>query len=198
MKAIIGLGNPGAEYKGTRHNLGFDVVDELARRWHVRLRSWKSVAALGVASDRAVLLAQPKTFMNASGSAVSRIVGFHHVDVPDLLVVADDVNLPLGRLRLRRFGSAGGHNGLRSIIEQVGDQFPRLRIGVGRGDAASDLVDHVLSTFERDERDLVARMITRAADAAEMVADGGVERAMNCFNALGDAEKAEKEDLTHG
>jgi peptidyl-tRNA hydrolase, PTH1 family len=195
MKAIIGLGNPGAEYKGTRHNLGFDVVDELARRWHVRLRSWKSVAALGIASDRAVLLAQPKTFMNASGSAVSRIAGFYRIDVPDLLVVADDVNLPLGRLRLRRSGSAGGHNGLKSIVEQVGDQFPRLRVGVGRGNAASDLVDRVLSTFESGERDLVAKMVARAVDAAEMFAESGVERAMNAYNAAGDAEK---EDLING
>jgi peptidyl-tRNA hydrolase, PTH1 family len=188
MKAIIGLGNPGAEYKGTRHNLGFDVVDELARRWHVRLRSWKSVAAVGIATDRGVLLAQPKTFMNASGNAVSRIAGFHRIDAPDLLVVADDVNLPLGRLRLRRSGSAGGHNGLKSIIEQLGDQFPRLRIGVGRGDAASDLVDHVLSTFERGERDLVARMVARAADAAVIFAESGVENAMNSCNAPDERE----------
>jgi peptidyl-tRNA hydrolase, PTH1 family len=196
MKAIIGLGNPGAEYAGTRHNLGFDVVDELARRWDVRLRSWKSVAALGIASNRTVLLAQPKTFMNASGIAVSRIAGFYRIDVADLLVVADDVNLPLGRLRLRRSGSAGGHNGLKSIIEQVGDQFPRLRIGVGRGGAASDLVDHVLSTFERDERDLVTRMAALAADAAVMFSESGIESAMNGFNAVGDAEKeiSQKDD----
>ena len=186
VKLIVGLGNPGAQYKGTRHNLGFEVVDELARRWNVRLKSWKSVAALVVAGDRGVLLAEPKTFMNASGEAVGTIAAYHHIEPTDALVVVDDVNLPLGRLRLRRSGSAGGHNGLKSIIQYLGGEFPRLRIGVGRGDLRWDLADHVLATFERDEHDAVNQAIGRAADAVEVVVDVGVEVAMNRFNAADD------------
>src|SRR3954451_17055969 len=117
MKAIVGLGNPGGEYAGTRHNIGFDVVDELARRWQLRLRTWKSVADVAVASGRGVVLVEPQTFMNASGDAVSRIAQFHKIDPPDILIVVDEVQLPLGKLRVRRSGSAGGHNGLKSIMQ---------------------------------------------------------------------------------
>ena len=182
MKAIVGLGNPGREYAGTRHNVGFDVVDEVARRWGVRLRPWKSVADVAVVAGRDVVLVEPKTFMNLSGDAVNRIASFHKIDPADVLVVLDEVQLPLGRLRIRRSGSAGGHNGLKSIIQHVGDQFPRLRIGVGRGDPQWDLADHVLSRFTRDERDAAAQAIATAADAVELIVAEGVESAMNRFN----------------
>lgn len=192
MKAIVGLGNPGAEYKGTRHNLGFEIVDELARRWRVRLKSWKSVADLVVVGPRGVLLAKPKTFMNASGEAVGRVAVFHNIEPGDVLVIVDEVNLRLGRLRLRRLGSAGGHNGLKSVIQHLGSEFPRLRIGVGRGDPQWDLADHVLSRFERDELDQVAPAIQRAADAAEVFVGDGIEAAMNKFNAAGDKGSEEE------
>jgi PTH1 family peptidyl-tRNA hydrolase len=182
MKAIVGLGNPGAEYEGTRHNVGFEVVDELARRWNVRLRSWKSAATLARVPGQDALLAAPKTFMNLSGEAVHRIGAFYQIEPSDILIVVDDVNLPLGRLRLRPSGSAGGHNGLKSVIEHVGTGFPRLRIGVGRGDPNWDLADHVLSRFGSEERKAVADAIGRAADAVEMFIADGVESAMNRFN----------------
>ena len=186
MKAIVGLGNPGAEYQATRHNVGFAVVDFLARRWNVRLKSWKSVAALAVVSDRDVLLAEPKTFMNASGEAVARITAFHKIESDDLLVVVDEAQLPLGRLRLRRAGSAGGHNGLKSIIEHLGLDFPRLRIGIGLGDPRRDLVDHVLSSFENNERATASEAIARSADAVEVFVEEGIGQAMNRFNVRGD------------
>ncbi len=186
MKAIVGLGNPGAEYQATRHNVGFAVVDFLARRWNVRLKSWKSVAALAVVSDRDVLLAEPKTFMNASGEAVARITAFHKIESDDLLVVVDEAQLPLGRLRLRRAGSAGGHNGLKSIIEHLGPDFPRLRIGIGLGDPRWDLVDHVLSSFENNERATASEAIARSADAVEVFVEEGIGPAMNRFNVRGD------------
>ena len=191
MKAIVGLGNPGAEYKATRHNLGFEVVDELARRWDVKLKSWKSIAALAVAQQHEALLAQPRTFMNLSGECVQKIGGFYHVEPSQLLVVVDDANLPLGRLRLRPMGSAGGHNGLKSIIQHIGPDFARLRIGVGRGDPKWDLADHVLSKFGPEEAAAAAEAVGRAADAAEMFVASGIEPAMNRFNALDDRASVE-------
>ncbi len=182
MKAIVGLGNPGGEYAGTRHNVGFDVVDEVARRWGVRLRMWKSVAKVAVVSAREAVLVEPQTFMNLSGDAISRVAAFHKLDPADVLVVVDEVQLPLGKLRIRRSGSAGGHNGLKSTIQHLGDQFPRLRIGVGRGDPLWDLADHVLSRFGRDEREAVEDAIGRAADAVELFVAEGIEAAMNKFN----------------
>ncbi|MFN7985029.1 MAG: aminoacyl-tRNA hydrolase [Vicinamibacterales bacterium] len=189
MKAIVGLGNPGRDYAGTRHNIGFDVVDELARRWGVQLRPWKSVADLAVVSPRGAVLVEPQTFMNLSGDAVGRIAAFHKLTPADVLVVVDEVQLPLGRLRVRRSGSAGGHNGLKSIIQHIGAEFPRLRIGVGRGDPKWDLADHVLSRFAREEREEVAIAVQRAADAAELFVEDGLEAVMRRFNA--DTSKSE-------
>jgi PTH1 family peptidyl-tRNA hydrolase len=182
VKAIVGLGNPGAEYAGTRHNVGFDIVDELARRWNTSLKAWKRVADIAMLKDRDVLLAEPQTFMNASGQAIQAIMAFYKVQPVDVLVIVDEVQLPLGRLRLRRAGSAGGHNGLKSIIAHVGADFPRLRVGVERGDPQRNLSDRVLSKFLPAERIVMARAIQRAADAAEMFAADGLQAAMNRFN----------------
>jgi PTH1 family peptidyl-tRNA hydrolase len=194
MRAIVGLGNPGSEYAGTRHNIGFEVVNELARRWQVRLRPWKSVADLVVISGSGVVLVEPTTFMNLSGEAVSRVIDFHKLDVSDVLVVVDEVQLPLGRLRLRRSGSAGGHNGLKSIIQHIGTEFPRLRVGVGRGDPRWELADHVLSRFGRDEREAAAEVVSRAADAAETFVNEGIDAAMNRFNQTSGEERKSEED----
>jgi peptidyl-tRNA hydrolase, PTH1 family len=191
MKAIVGLGNPGAEYEGTRHNVGFDVVDLLARRWTVRLKSWKSVADLAVVPEHDALLAAPKTFMNLSGDAVHRMAAFYHLEPSDVLVVVDDVNLPLGRLRLRPSGSAGGHNGLKSVIAHLGIGFPRLRVGVERGDPARDLSDRVLSRFPSSERKIVDQAIERAADAVDAFVEVGFDAAMNRFNAPSDGGTSE-------
>lgn len=189
MKAIVGLGNPGGEYAGTRHNIGFDVVDELARRWAARLRPWKGVADVAVVASREAVLVEPLTFMNLSGEAVSRVAAFYKLDPADVLVIVDEVQLPVGKLRFRRSGSAGGHNGLKSIIQHLGDGFPRLRIGVGRGDPAWDLADHVLSRFSRDERSVADDAVARSADAAELFIEQGVEAAMNRYNAEIDTTK---------
>ncbi len=192
MKAIVGLGNPGREYAGTRHNIGFDVVDEVARRWNVQLKPWRSVADVVVVSLRGAVLVEPQTFMNLSGDAVSRLSAFHKLTPQDVLVVVDEVQLPVGRFRARRSGSAGGHNGLKSVIQHLGTEFPRLRIGIGRGDPTLDLADHVLSRFARDERDSVADAVSRAADAVELFVENGLDAVMSRFNAeSGTSEKAE-------
>ena len=187
MKLVVGLGNPGPQYRDTRHNVGFWVLDELALRWHVQDAWRERDEALYVKQPGGSVLAKPLTFMNLSGFAVSRLRQFFQVETPDILVIVDEVALPLGRLRARARGSAGGHNGLKSVIEQLGTtEFARLRIGVGRGDQRRDLADHVLSTFDRDEQDTIRAATLRAADAAEMFISGGIERVMNTFNAASD------------
>lgn len=186
MKAIVGLGNPGPRYKGTRHNVGFEVVDALADRWRIAGFSQAPTAALmarrQAGDGEAVLLVKPTTFMNLSGQAVGEIVRYYRIEVPDVLVVLDEIQLPLGKLRARAQGSAGGHNGLKSVIEHVGTGVPRLRLGVGRGDGRRDLADHVLAKFDRDEMTEVGRMIARAADAADVFITDGIAAVMNRFN----------------
>jgi PTH1 family peptidyl-tRNA hydrolase len=198
MKAIVGLGNPGARYRGTRHNIGFAVADELARRWGIEFESAPADALIAKwrPGDAApVLLAKPLTFMNASGEAIGALARYFRIDIGDLLVVVDEVQLPLGKIRARARGSAGGHNGLKSIIAHLGDEFSRLRLGVGRGpEGASpggpspggtvrrDLADHVLARFEPDEQADVQRMIARAADAAATFITSGIAGVMNAYN----------------
>ncbi|MDO8837114.1 MAG: aminoacyl-tRNA hydrolase [Vicinamibacterales bacterium] len=185
MTLVVGLGNPGRRYHETRHNIGFTVADELARRSgavYEHSRANALAARVGVGPS-AVLIVKPLTMMNLSGEAVAGLAHFFKVDTTAILVVADDVNLPLGRLRLRARGSAGGHNGFRSIIGLLGtEEFPRLRVGVGRGDPRRELADHVLARFDADEADAVVESVARAADAVECFIAEGIEAAMNRFN----------------
>lgn len=190
MKLVVGLGNPGPKYRDTRHNVGFWVVDELAARWQLAGAWRERDEALYVKQPGGSALVKPLTFMNLSGFAVSKLRQFFQVEPPDVFVIVDEVALPLGRLRARARGSAGGHNGLKSVIEQLGtEEFPRLRIGVGRGDARRDLADHVLSKFDPGEREIITAATLRAADAAEMFISAGIERVMNTFNAANDRKQ---------
>jgi PTH1 family peptidyl-tRNA hydrolase len=184
VKLIVGLGNPGEKYHGTRHNIGFAVADLLVTRWGLPGFEAGPVDAL-MAKRRGAdpaLVAKPLTFMNLSGAAVGGLLRYFKVAQQDLLVIVDEVQLPLARLRASARGSAGGHNGLKSIIEHLGDDFARLRVGVGRGDARRDLADHVLSRFDSEEQAEVERMTARAADAAEMFITSGIAAVMNGFN----------------
>jgi len=187
MKLVVGLGNPGRDYRKTRHNAGFMVVDEVARRHQLTWAPGPGQVAESFVvkrfGERPVLLAKPLTYMNRSGDVVAGLARYFDVPVSDLLVVVDEAALPFGRLRVRRGGSAGGHNGLKSIIAHLGtDQFPRLRVGVGRGDARRDLSDHVLGRFESGESAELEEVITRAADAVEMFAAADIEQVMNTYN----------------
>ena len=166
------------------------MIDEAAKRESVAFESAPADALIARVRSKDLLLAKPMTFMNASGDAVGGLLRYFKIDVADLLVVVDEVQLPLGKLRARARGSAGGHNGLKSIIQHVGDEFARLRLGVGRGDARRDLADHVLAKFEKDEAADVERMIERAADASEMFVTSGIAMVMNRFNS-GDPETTE-------
>jgi peptidyl-tRNA hydrolase, PTH1 family len=196
VKLIVGLGNPGPRYAGTRHNLGFQVVDLIAERHHL---DW-AMAPRGIEALEArwrtesVVLAKPLTFMNLSGPAVLGLLQFFKVDLADLLIIYDEADLEVGRLRARPSGSAGGHNGLKSIIAALGTQeFPRLRIGVGRGDAQRGLADHVLARIDPAERPMVEEAVTRAADAAELFVAEGIRAVMNRFNRK-EQEDANTED----
>ena len=182
MKLIAGLGNPGPKYRGTRHNVGFEVIDRLAERASMSFESASAEALMARWRTNDTLLVKPLTFMNHSGQAIGELLRYFKIDVGDLLVVVDEVQLPLGRLRARARGSAGGHNGLKSVIAHLGDEFARLRLGVGRGDAQRDLADHVLSRFDTDEAAEVERMIARAADAGEVFIASGIAAVMNQFN----------------
>ena len=187
MKLIVGLGNPGREYRDTRHNVGFMVVDEIARRhglnWAMAPSQVPDAFVVKKFGADPLLLAKPLTFMNRSGDAVAALSRYYDIAPADMLVVVDEVDLPFGRLRARARGSGGTHNGLRSLVERLGStEFPRLRLGVGRGDARRDLADHVLSKFEAGERADLETFIARAADAAEMFAVDGIGKVMNTYN----------------
>jgi len=158
------------------------VIDEAAKRASVGFESAPVDALIARVREADTLLAKPMTFMNLSGEAVGGLMRYFKIDVADLLVIVDEVQLPLGRLRARARGSAGGHNGLKSIIQHVGDEFARLRLGVGRGDSRRDLADHVLAKFEQDEAGDVERMIARATDASDTFITGGIAAVMNQFN----------------
>jgi PTH1 family peptidyl-tRNA hydrolase len=195
MKLIVGLGNPGRKYAGTRHNVGFEVLDLLAERHRLEWESAPAEAIMAKWRDAGALLAKPLTFMNLSGPAIGDLLRFFKIDFADLLVVVDDVNLELGRLRARAAGSAGGHNGLKSVIAHLGTEaFARMRIGVGRGDARRDLADHVLATFDTAERPIVADAVTRTADAVTLFISDGIAPVMNRFNRKEEREEEEKED----
>jgi PTH1 family peptidyl-tRNA hydrolase len=191
MKAIVGLGNPGAKYRGTRHNIGFAVTDEISRRADLTFESAPANALIAKwrrPDGIAALLIKTLTFMNESGQAVGELVRYFKLEVGDLLIVVDEVHLPLGKLRARARGSAGGHNGLKSAIAHLGSELARLRVGVGRGPegpdgkARRDLADHVLARFGSDEAEEAVRMTGRAADAAEMFITSGIEAVMNAYN----------------
>lgn len=183
---IVGLGNPGAQYEGTRHNVGFLVADELADRGgfpiqRLRFHALTSTAAVG---GQGVLVMKPVTYMNLSGEAAGEAARFYKLPPERVLVVSDDVDLPLGRLRIRKGGSAGGHNGLKSVIQHLGsDQFPRLRVGVGgRPRPDYDMADWVLSKLTGEDKKVMDGAVRRAADAVECLLREGIDRAMNQYN----------------
>lgn len=183
---IVGLGNPGREYEATRHNVGFRVTDLLAQRLHVRIDrlKFRALTRQTELGGKKVLLVQPQTFMNLSGAAVSALATYYHIPPQRVLVIFDDISLPPGRIRIRRDGSAGGHNGIKSIIQSLGtDQFPRIKIGVGaKPHPDYDLADWVLSKFSRQEEQALEPALLHGAEAAEMILTDGLEKAASAYN----------------
>ena len=187
MKVIAGLGNPGAEYANTPHSIGFEVVDAVARGIGASWKgssSFKGELATGLLGGVKVLLVKPQTYMNLSGECVSPVLKYHNATIEDLLVVSDDIDLPVGRLRIRKGGSAGGHNGLKSVIERTGSpDFLRLRIGVGRDPRSrSNVIGHVLGKFSPEDRQAMDEVVATAAEAVGAIENENLETAMNRYN----------------
>ncbi len=187
MKLIAGLGNPGLKYSETRHNAGFMVVDRLADRHGIKINKikWKSLYGEGRIGGEKVILLKPQTFMNNSGLALSEATKFYKLQPKDIIVIYDDVDIPFGTLRIKPSGSSGSHNGMKSIIYHLyTDEFPRVRVSIGKKPSYMDLADYVLSTFDAAERPVLEREVLAAADALETMIEVGVDAAMNEYNGM--------------
>ena len=185
MKIIVGLGNPGRKYERTRHNAGFMALDELAKSLHADVAQDKYHALIGksLIDSEAVVLAKPQTFMNDSGRAGATILRETYATVSDLIVIHDELDLPLGTVRVKTGGGHGGHNGLRSLIEQLGTpDFTRVRIGIGRPGPGRETADYVLSPFLAEERQTAAEAVVKAAEAVRLIVKAGPAAAMNTFH----------------
>lgn len=182
---IIGLGNPGSRYDNTRHNVGFDTVDYLADKYGIKVSKlkFKALYGDGSISGERVILVKPQTFMNLSGESVREIIDWYKVPMSNLIIIYDDTDLSLGKIRVRPKGSSGTHNGMRSVIYQIqSDDFPRVRIGIGRPPESWELADFVLSKINGDDKKLINESIVNAADAAVTIVKSGVNAAMNKYN----------------
>ena len=186
MFLIVGLGNPTKQYEKTRHNIGFDVMDALADKYNISIseNKHKALCGKGVIEGMKVVLAKPQTYMNLSGESVRAMVDYYTIDPEqELIVVYDDISLEPGKIRIRKKGSAGGHNGIKNIIAQLGTQnFQRVKVGVGEKPKGWDLADYVLGHFSKEDRALVDDALKRAAEAVELMVQGEVDQAMNQFN----------------
>lgn len=191
MYLIAGLGNPTKEYDKTRHNVGFSVIDALADRYRIDVseKKHKALCGRGVIEGQKVLLLKPQTFMNLSGESIRAAADYYKIEPEEMIVIYDDISLDPGQLRIRLKGSAGGHNGIKNIIANLGTQdFPRIKVGVGAKPPRMDLADYVLSRFGAGEQKLMEEAFGEAAEAAVMMMTDGAERAMNHFNAKKKAE----------
>ncbi len=186
MFVIAGLGNPTSQYEGTRHNVGFDVIDVLADQYNISVTERKSRALCGkgIIAGQKVLLVKPQTYMNLSGESIRAIADFYKIDIEEeFLVIFDDVSLDVGQLRIRKKGSAGGHNGIKSIISHLGtSNFMRIKVGVGEKPKEYDLADYVLGRFTKEEKEIMKEGYKCAAKAVELMVQGDVEAAMNAYN----------------
>lgn len=185
MFLIVGLGNPGVEYAATRHNIGFDMITYLSDKYNIPVnsREGKALVGKGILAGEKVMLAQPQTYMNLSGESVRALMDYYKIDIEDLLVIYDDISLDVGQIRIRKKGSAGGHNGLKNIIKMLGhDTFTRVRMGVGEKPKNYDLADYVLGHFPVEERKVMDDATKTAAEAIRMILTESADAAMNHFN----------------
>jgi PTH1 family peptidyl-tRNA hydrolase len=187
MKLIVGLGNPGKKYEGTKHNVGFEVIDKAADKYNISVTKVKHKGLIGDGniSGEKVMLLKPQTYMNLSGESVKEAMTFYKIDIKDLIVIYDDTSLPVGATRIREKGSAGGHNGIKNIIAHLGtDSFVRIKVGIGEKPNGWDLADYVLSKFSKDDEPLIESGKDRALTALEIILKDGVAKAMNQTNSM--------------
>lgn len=185
MKIIVGLGNPTREYEGTRHNVGFSVIYQISDTYNIKVdtKKHKALIGKGIIEGEKVILAMPQTYMNLSGESVREILAYYKCDYRDLIVIYDDISLDVGKLRLRAKGSAGGHNGIKNIISQLGtDVFDRIKVGVGEKPKNMELADYVLGRFTKDELPVIRESTDKACKAVVAIINGGIEKAMNIYN----------------
>ena len=185
MKLIVGLGNPTSQYAGTRHNVGFEVIDTIADQYHIEVgvAKYRGLYGKGKIEGQSIILLKPMTFMNLSGESVVAAANYYKIVSEDIIVVYDDINLDVGRLRIRQQGSAGGHNGMKNIITHLDtDAFPRIRVGVGMKPSKMDLADYVLSRFSKEEQDKMALGYEKACKALKLMVAGETAKAMNEYN----------------
>ena len=200
MKVIAGLGNPGQEYSQTRHNVGFMLIDALAERLGITIWQEKFSAQVGegrIGSEK-VLLVKPLTYMNNSGEAIGPLLRWYKLESEDLIVAHDDMDIPAGTMRLRRKGGSGGHNGIKSILEQVDEEFARVRIGIGRPEPGWTVVNHVLAIFPAEDREKIDAAIEELLPAVECIVTEGIDLAMNRFNPKKTKKKIEKPEKNDG
>lgn len=185
MHIIVGLGNPTKEYQATRHNIGWDAITRLSDDFRIPLdfKKHKAICGKGYIEGEKVIIAQPITYMNLSGESVRELVDYYKVSPEELIIIYDDISLDVGQLRIRKKGSAGGHNGIKSIIQHLGtDEFPRIKIGVGDKPKDWDLADYVLGRFKGEEQATIREALKDASDACKMIVTGEIDAAMNLFN----------------
>lgn len=199
MYVIVGLGNPGKKYEKTRHNMGFIAVDRLAEKYGIKIEKnkFKSLVGEGNIAGKKVIIVKPQTYMNNSGEAVREVINFYKPDLSELIVIYDDIDIAEGVIRMRKFGSAGTHNGMRSVVLHTGsDRFPRIRIGIGAANKG-DLIDHVIGTLRKDEASLLEESVEAAVSATVCFIESGIDIAMNRYNKankkIAESEKDEKE-----
>ena len=185
MILIVGLGNPGKQYEQTRHNLGFDVIDYMANKYNIDVNreKFKGICGEGFIENKKVILLKPLTYMNLSGESIRELANFYKLEDDEIIVVYDDISLDIGRLRIREKGSAGGHNGIKSIIQNLGgDKFPRVKVGVGQ--PKDNLVNHVLGKFSKEDREHIEKVIPVVSDAIVEIVKNDAKESMNKFNGV--------------
>ena len=185
MILIVGLGNPGKQYEQTRHNIGFDVIDYMANKYNIEVNSekFKGICGEGFIENKKVILLKPLTYMNLSGESIRELANFYKLEDDEIIVVYDDISLDIGRLRIREKGSAGGHNGIKSIIQNLGgDKFPRVKVGVGQ--PKDNLVNHVLGKFSKEDREHIEKVIPVVSDAIVEIVKNDAKESMNKFNGV--------------
>ena len=197
MKLIVGLGNPGPEYDRTRHNMGFKVIDKLSAKYSIEVNhsKFKGMYGTGLINGEKIILFKPYTYMNLSGEAVEQIAAFYKVSLEDLIVIYDHIDIAPGLIRIRKSGSAGSHNGMKSVTQMMGSTaFPRVRVGIGKPDNTDHLIEYVIGAIDEDEKPLLEEGIQKAADAVSMIIEENIDLAMNRFNIRPEKEDGKKEE----